>query len=167
MCQITSALFYKPKQLRTSANFKPKGEERSIPSSSPSGWTPAVTGFLGRGVWSPLCSLSATQCSELCATDISPHSHLHEAHRHPRTQDCSWLTARGMPNAVRIFPERHVSILTLSLPNVPYEPDVHTFRVNFLNLPHSCPFPWPLLVHSQITCLLAGRAACSLTPSSL
>lgn len=49
-----------------------------------------------------------------------------------------------MPNGVRIFPGRRVSVPSLSLPNAPYAPDAHTFRANLLNLPPSCPFPGPL-----------------------
>lgn len=55
-----------------------------------------------------------------------------------------WLGEHGMPNGVRIFPGRRVSIPSLSLPNAPYAPDAHTFRANLLNLPPSCPFPGPL-----------------------
>lgn len=43
----------------------------------------------------------------------------------------------------------------------------YILSVNFLNLLHSCQSLWPLLQHSQITCLLAGDSSLVLVPPSL
>lgn len=150
-----------------SACFWPRVEERAQ-IHTPAPQDAQCLGFLGWGRERPSLSLFPTlPCvSELCAIYISTCPHLHETHRHTHAGLLLAWTTRDAKCRSHLSGEKCIHPDSV-FAKVPYVPDVHIFRVNFLYLLHSCPFPQPLLEHSQITCLLAGIAACSLIPLSL